>query len=118
MLVNVTPDQATAHVKFVSYDGAYPNLCRGRLCLDIDGKKVWFSDKVVFNETTEQWDRVDPHPKFWEPGGEINWRANTTTHGEWEIDVQLIPEQYRKYAAEIDREFNDNVEYGCCGGCH
>lgn len=28
-----------------------------------------------------------------------------------------LPEKYRKYASEIDRAFNDNVEYGCCGGC-
>ena len=118
MLVNVNPGDGTAHLKFVSYDGAYPNLCRGRLCLNIDGENVWFSDRMVFNEDTGEHVRVDQYPKFWEPGGSVNWRANTTTHGEWEIDVQLIPEQFRKYAAEIDQAFNDNVEYGCCGGCH
>lgn len=37
--------------------------------------------------------------------------------GEWQIDVERIPEQFRKYAAEIDQVFNDNVELGCCGGC-
>jgi len=118
MLVNVNPGDGTAHVKFVSYDGAYPNLCRGRLCLNIDGEDVCFSDKMVLNKDTGEYTRVDPYPKFWEPGGETNWRANTTTHGEWKIDVQLIPEQFRKYAAEIDQAFNDNVEYGCCGGCN
>ena len=32
-----------SHVKFISYDGKYPNLCRGKLTLEIDGEKVTFS---------------------------------------------------------------------------
>jgi len=38
-------------------------------------------------------------------------------HYEWQIDINNIPEQYRKYAAEIDEVFNSNVPWGCCGGC-
>lgn len=30
------------HVKFVSYTGNYPNLCRGDLTLEIDGEIVTF----------------------------------------------------------------------------
>lgn len=66
------------HVKFVSYTGNYPNLCRGDLTLEIDG--------------------------------EIGT-------GEWEIDVDRLPEKFRRYAREIGQVFNENVEYGCCGGC-
>ena len=33
------------------------------------------------------------------------------------IDADEIPEEFRKYAAEIDRVFNDNVPFGCCGCC-
>ena len=37
--------------------------------------------------------------------------------GEWEIDVDRLPEKFRRYAREIGQVFNENVEYGCCGGC-
>ena len=41
----------------------------------------------------------------------------TLVTGPWVIDVEKIPEKYRKYAAEIDEVFNENVERGHCGGC-
>lgn len=64
----------------------------------------------------------------------INHNNNEFTHvkfvsytGRWpnlcsgvltlEIDVNKIPEQFRKYATEINEVFNDNVPWGCCGGC-
>ena len=32
-------------------------------------------------------------------------------------DIQVyLPNKYKKYATEIDRVFNANVEHGCCGG--
>jgi hypothetical protein len=30
------------NIEFVSYNGAYPNLCRGKLVVKIDGKEVSF----------------------------------------------------------------------------
>ena len=32
------------HVKFISYSGKYPNLCSGRLVLEIDGERIAFSN--------------------------------------------------------------------------
>ena len=45
------------------------------------------------------------------------WHWTRWKFGKWEIDADEIPEEFRKYAAEIDRVFNDNVPFGCCGGC-
>lgn len=95
---------AERHVEFVTYTGKYPNLCRGSLVLKIDGELVLFGSG----------DHAEPI--FWTTGGYLDAEYEAHT-GEWEIIVDLLPEEYRKYSAEIDRVFNDNVPWGCCGGC-
>ena len=89
-------------VEFVSYTGAYPNLCSGELTLRIDGKLVRFG--------------IDKNPIFWYSGGGItrNWEAYK---GAWLIDLDMLPEEYHKYAEEIIYVINTNIPYGCCGGC-
>lgn len=105
MLINKN-DNTTEHVKFVSYTGDYPNLCSGTLTLEIDGQNYTFGVGGCFTD----------FDSFWVSGGGIT--ANYTSYcEEWEIDVNELPEQFRKYAAEIDDVFNSNVEWGCCGGC-
>lgn len=39
------------------------------------------------------------------------------TENEWIVNVDDLPDEYKKYAEEIDNVFNENVPYGCCGGC-
>ena len=112
MLINSNIESVTEHVKFISYTGKYPNLCRGDLTLEIDGEKVIFGNgyDIKMNK------RKGVYPIFWHSGGYIS--ANYEAYkGEWQIDVSEIPEEYRKYASEIDEVFNVNVPYGCCGGC-
>lgn len=115
MLVN-SEQETTRHVKFVSYDGRYPCLCMGRLCLEIDGERVYFSDRMTRDEAGRGI-RLDANGAFWTSGGSVDVYNNCATTGEWKVDVAMLPERYRAYAAEIDRVFNDNVDYGCCGGC-
>ena len=43
--------------------------------------------------------------------------SNTIQKDEWIIDYNEIPPIYREFADEIDEVFNENVEWGCCGGC-
>ena len=114
MLVNTNEYQKmeTPHVKFISYSGVYPNLCRGILTLEIDGKRVSFGH----NYCNESWKNDGNYNRFWESGGGLDGNYNAY-YGEWEISVKDLPEQYKKYAREIDIVFNDNVECGCCGGC-
>lgn len=107
MLVNQNNNDI--HVKFVSYTGEYPNLCSGVLTLEIDGVEYTFG---------YGYNRPQPDFKsFWSSGGGIINNYESTYSEEWQIDVNDLPEQFRKYAQEIDRVFNENVEWGCCGGC-
>ena len=102
------------HVKFVSYDGKWPNLCTGTLVLNIDGKDYSFGFTTVPGMS-----KCD-FPMFWHSGGRVSFdndlNANVTS-GRWQIDSLDLPKQFREYADEIDEVFNDNVPYGCCGGC-
>ena len=124
MLVNKNNKSETSRVKFISYTGKYPNLCSGVLTLEINGKEYKFGhnyssyhidDKGVGRFTDE--DQKHPNfDQFWSSGGCItsNWGVES---GEWIIDVEELPEQFKELADEIDKVFNENVEYGCCGGC-
>ncbi len=88
-------------VKFIDYTGRWPNLCSGTLTLEIEGEVVRFS--------YEQGNR------FWYSGG--GCQGFNITREPWIIDRDDIPEKYRKYYYEIVHVFNENVEWGCCGGC-
>ena len=114
LIYNNSENETRNHVEFIDYTGTYPNLCSGLLTLRIDGKEVTFGNDFS-NGKSGQYD------SFWSSGGCVyftnNWVDEHVETGEWRIDVSEIPEPYRKYAAEIDQEFNANVPWGCCGGC-
>lgn len=97
------------HVQFISYTGRYPHLCSGRLTLEIDGVKYRFG-------RDHRNSQVGEYCSFWFSGGGLD-SLYEAYEGEWVIDEAKLPEELRKYAAEIDRVFNANVEHGCCGGC-
>lgn len=105
----IKDDSKNSNVKFISYTGSYPNLCSGTLTLEIDGIEYIFGEGYK-----------EPKPdfgRFWYSGGGITNDYESTYDGEWTIDIDSLPEQFRKYSFEIDRIFNENVEWGCCGGC-
>lgn len=88
----------SGNVEFVSYNGKYPNLCRGELVLRIDGKKVNLGTCLT-------------------SGGNVWFDEEWCDHaeeGKWSVDV---PKEYEKYSEEITEVVNENVPWGCCGGC-
>ena len=127
MLVN---KPKSGRVKFVSYTGEYPCLCNGVLTLEIDGKAYKFGhnyrDYCHYDEKAKKWVFTDGDPEhpnfdsFWISGGDVVCGENYNydiLSGEWKIDAEDLPEQFRNLASEIDEVFNDNVPFGCCGGC-
>lgn len=99
-------------VEFVSYDGKWPNLCSGVLTLKINGKE----EKFGFSFKGEQM-----HPKFWSSGGSCgffnNYSDSYVNQAPWEFTQNDLPEQFQEYFEEISEVFNENVPFGCCGGC-
>lgn len=120
-------------IKFISYTGRYPNLCKGILTVEINGKEYKFGhDFEHYHFKENRFDNEDPNnpnfEKFWTSGGSIKvedksyrnmyaydrpWKLNgeynqaDETHPQWVID--LLP--------QLLYVFNENVEHGCCGGC-
>lgn len=89
-----------AKVEFVSYDGKWPNLCSGTLVMRINGKDVEFP------------------PYCMSSGGcayfRNNWSEEVVERGEWSVNV---PDEYKALKKEIEEGVNENVPWGCCGGC-
>lgn len=84
-------------IKFVSYDGAYPNLCSGTLVLEVDGVKR--SAQHALAST-----------------GCINWRDDTVIKGDRVLSA-YAPQWMQGREKEILAVVNANVPKGCCGGC-
>jgi hypothetical protein len=106
-------------IEFISYDGKYPNLCRGKLVVKIDDKKI------SFGKTTRLYSNDKPadYPRFWCSGGTIRYKMDSddsyATQSKWEFigNESDYPPNIWKLLPDILEIMNENVEYGCCGGC-
>ena len=106
-------------VKFVSYDGEYPNLCSGTLMVEINGKKT------SFGWTNPRWlnEKKADYPRFWCSGGSTgfsdDYADSYVVKGPWEMLAQEkdYPPEIWKLLPEILDLMNENVREGCCGGC-
>lgn len=91
-------------VEFISYNGEYPNLCRGLLVIKVNGKLyelrncLYSCGKCYFDDD----------------GNDI------VTQGDWEMSEYNFEKYYPElmpFKEEIENVVNDNVQKGCCGGC-
>lgn len=87
-------------VEFISYDGKYPCLCMGTLCIKVDEKRYLFHHAMHSGGCI----RRDEDWNMW------------AEQGDWEIDLFEHPE-LEPYKEEITKVINENVPHGCCGGC-
>ena len=104
-------------IEFIEYDGEYPCLCMGTLKVKIDGKEIIFSDsdKLIYKKNC--------YPKFWRSGGTIKsnfFEDMWAEKGEWELSAyrdEDYPKEILDILNDLIEVFNENVPYGCCGGC-
>ena len=103
---------AGSGVKFIEYTGAYPNLCSGVLTIEVNGKRYRFGYEYKGKNLLKP---------FWKSGGSCGFIDDYSSvfieHGEWIIDEGKLPNELVPYVDEIDKVFNSNVPFGCCGGC-
>lgn len=85
-------------IKFISYDGRYPNLCSGTLKLEVNGQKYEL-DNILYS-------RGFIKPGFYE-----------VIAGEWDVFRNKLPKELEPFVKEITEIVNKNVPYGYCGGC-
>lgn len=91
-------------LKFISYSGDYPNLCRGVLtiCDTISGKTYSLSHVLKTGGSC----RYDPEThECW------------TEEGPWTICKNSLPSALQPYVDDITEIVNANIPHGCCGGC-
>jgi hypothetical protein len=102
-------------VEFVSYTGTYPNLCSGVLTVKIDGKEVVFGVDYL-QDWRKRIEEPDYNMRFWYSGGGLT-QDYCAYQCPWRINEDDLKPEYKSYAQELIDCFNENVPYGCCGGC-
>lgn len=102
------------HIVFISYDGAYPELCKGVLHLVINGIDWYFGDEDQL-ELIGIKEGDGSGQRFWKSGGSVS--DGIIVKGKWKVDFDLLPDYLKFYADEIAEVMNEYIEYGCCGGC-
>lgn len=111
-----------AKVEFVEYTGRYPNLCSGRLFVLIDKRMTSFGNYCLGERGRTSDEGVPNYPEFWQSGGWVkfydDWEEDVG-EGPWEIrgNIKDYPEDIQRLLPELIRIFNENVPWGCCGGC-
>lgn len=104
---------AMVHVKFLSYDGAYPNLCTGMLRFSLNGKEYCAKSALISGGSCSF------SSKTWEPTiAKGPWEINAS----WSITIKeiqqsLSEEDFEDFLNQLTDAVNENVPFGCCGGC-
>lgn len=110
-------------IEFVRYEGSYPNFCRGELFVKIDGVTTHFGSGWYDEEgKAQQYDDYGfpVYPRFWRSGGWVEWDPDEEIgEAPWELDIyeEEWDDDMRCLLPELLRIFNENVKWGCCGGC-
>lgn len=84
-------DEYYLGVRFISYDGKFPNYCKGTVRLEIEGVEYCFILSNLLSGDSYYIKGIKP---------------------------EAFPINIRRYYHEIIRVMVKNLNYGCCGGCN
>lgn len=109
-------------VEFVEYTGRYPNRCSGRLFVKVDGKMISFGNYCLGKRGKTKDTGVPNYIAFWTPGGSVSFDEDwdeEIDEAPWKLSFNAkdYPEDIQRLFPELLRVFNENVPWGCCGGC-
>lgn len=90
--------------EFISYSGKYPNLCFGTLVFKFNGRLI--SGDVVLHS--------GGNAGFDSAGNEYVEKGPWKSVLSW--DFKDYPE-LNEWGIELLQMINENVPFGCCGGC-
>ena len=113
-------------IEFVEYTGEYPNYCRGDLYVKIDGITTHFGGYECYDDEGNL-TKIDScgfpcYPRFWNSGGCVtfddHWHEEIGK-GPWKLDIfeEEWDDDMKRLLPELLRIMNENVKWGCCGGC-
>jgi len=111
-------------IEFVKYDWERANLCRGRLVVKIDGQPVSFG--VNDPQYLCPGEELADYPRFWMSGGHLealpDWEGFERYEGPWistidSFNKDQFPEKILEAVPQMLELMNENVPWGCCGGC-
>lgn len=88
-------------MKFISYDGKWPNLCSGELIVEKNGKQYSIRRALISGGRC---------------GFGPDWEEEVE-EGPWIVNASKLPDELKGDVAELEELVNANVPRGCCGGC-
>ena len=85
----------------IKYNGESPNLCSGTLLVRVDGKKWEFPAYCLSSGGCVSFDD--------------EWNEDVT-EGPWDVTDWPVgfPDEIKQKVVD---KLNDEIEWGCCGGC-
>ena len=109
-------------IEFVSYDGEWPNLCRGTLVIQV---KEYVEDFGCDEAEDFESSNEEKHAGFKEyelksilcSGGSCGFSDDySQSHIEqepWYIHKNDLPDELKPYKKEIEEIINENIPWGC-----
>ena len=88
----------------IYYDGRYPCLCMGKLVVTIEGVPYDFGNSALISGGYCGFDN--------------NYEDSYTSDGPWDLNDDYWPKDLLiSYRTIILERINEEIPWGCCGGC-